>query len=231
MNTVLREEKKYLFRAEDAKSLEGKLDSVLTEDENNGAEGYIIRSLYFDTIYDSDFFDKVDGIETRRKLRLRIYDPKGDFAMLEMKQKQGSRQLKRSLRMTRADAEELIRGNSSVLLSYPDEFAAECYALILMKCYRPRTIVQYRRKAYVAKENRIRVNFDTKIEATESSFDLFAEDLNMYPVFDQYRVILEVKYNGFLLSYIKDLLKKAEKSEISVSKYTLARQQAYGTGI
>ncbi|HRR37061.1 MAG TPA: molecular chaperone, partial [Clostridia bacterium] len=44
-----------------------------------------------------------------------------------------------------------------------------------------------------------------------------------YPVFSQDGVILEVKYNGFLLSYIKDMLDRVEQSELSVSKYALSR--------
>ena len=28
-------------------------------------EGYIIRSLYFDSLYDRDFYDKEDGVEKR----------------------------------------------------------------------------------------------------------------------------------------------------------------------
>ena len=45
----------------------------------------------------------------------------------------------------------------------------------------------------------------------------------MYPVLDPFHMVLEVKYNGFLLSYIKDLLNLVERSELSVSKYCLAR--------
>jgi len=33
------------------------------QDPNNGIHGYTVRSLYFDTIYDKDFFEKRDGIE------------------------------------------------------------------------------------------------------------------------------------------------------------------------
>ena len=71
------------------------------EDPHNGISGYPVRSLYFDTLDDRDFHEKAAGVELRRKLRLRSYDPAADFAMLEMKQKQGASQLKRSLRVTR----------------------------------------------------------------------------------------------------------------------------------
>ena len=49
----------------------------------------------------------------------------------------------------------------------------------------------------------------------------------MYPVLDKFSVVLEVKFNGFLLDYIKDMLNEVNKSELSVSKYMLARQASY----
>ncbi len=227
MNVVTREEKKFLISLAEFRTKSQYLDGLMLQDEHNGIDGYIIRSLYFDTVYDDDFFEKLDGLETRRKIRLRIYDPKHDFAMLEMKQKQGASQKKRSLRMSREDAEALIAGKYEVLLQYEEEFARECYGLMQYKCYRPKTIVQYNRKAYIAKENKIRITFDNNIIATETNFDLFSENLVMYPVLDKFNVVLEVKFNGFLLDYIRQFINSINKSELSVSKYALARQQSY----
>ena len=227
MNVVTREEKKFLISLEEFRKKSNYLDALMLQDEHNGTDGYIIRSLYFDTVYDDDFFEKLEGVETRRKIRLRIYDPKHDFAMLEMKQKQGASQKKRSLRMTKADAEDLIKGRYDVLLKYKEDFARECYALMQYRCYRPKTIVQYNRKAYIAKENKIRITFDNNIIATECNFDLFSENLAMYPVLDKFNVVLEVKFNGFLLDYIRQFINSINKSELSVSKYALARGQSY----
>ena len=42
-------------------------------------------------------------------------------------------------------------------------------------------------------------------------------------VTDPALAILEVKYNGFLLSYIKDLLQSCSVSETSASKYGMSR--------
>ena len=214
MNKVAREEKKFLISVDEAIRISHRLEQGMKGDPHNGTHGYIIRSLYFDTIYDGDYFEKVDGVEVRRKIRLRCYDPNGEFAMLEMKQKQGANQLKRSLRLTREDQEP---------------FAAECYGLMNCRCYRPKTIVQYNRKAFIAKENKIRITFDSNIVSTESSFDLFDPELNMNPVLDKYDVVLEVKFNGFLLDYIRRLINSVNRSELSVSKYVLARQNGYRT--
>jgi len=49
----------------------------------------------------------------------------------------------------------------------------------------------------------------------------------MYPVLDKFNVVLEVKFNGFLLDYIRQFINSINKSELSVSKYALARQQSY----
>ena len=223
MNEVNRQEKKYLITLADMQQLAGRLDQVMLQDPHNGAGGYLIRSLYFDTIDNRDYQEKLDGIELRRKIRLRVYDPAATFAMLEMKQKEGHYQKKRSLRVGRADAIEIAAGEYRSLLGYDDPFAAECYGLMRMRCYRPATVVVYRRKAYIARENRIRITFDHSIQANEACFDLFSPNLSLYPVLDPFLGILEVKYNGFLLSYIKKLVNTANRSEQSVSKYCLAR--------
>ena len=224
MNRVFREEKKFLISIDESIQKSHRLSAVLAADPHNGVNGYTVRSLYFDTVYDGDFYDKLDGIETRRKIRLRCYSPKDDFAMLEMKQKQGASQLKRSLMLSREDAIRLTKADYTPLLKYSEPFAAECYALMNLRCYRPKTIVEYNRKAFIAKENKTRITFDSNIVATESSFDLFDERLNMYPVLDKYDVVLEVKFNGFLLDYIRRMLNGVNRSELSVSKYVLARQ-------
>ena len=229
MNRVFREEKKFLISLPEALQISSRLSQVMLEDAHNGIHGYRIRSLYFDTIDDTDYYEKAAGVELRRKLRLRCYDPSADYAMLEMKQKQGASQLKRSLRVTREDAERLRHGNYASLLRYPEAFAAECYALLHSRCYRPKAIVEYDRKAFIAKENKIRITFDSRIVSTESCFDLFSPQLNMNPVLDPYCVVLEVKYNGFLLDYLRELINTVDRSELSVSKYVLARQNGYQT--
>ena len=205
MNRVFREEKKYLIGMAEALQRSHLLGQVMREDPHNGVHGYRIRSLYFDTVYDEDYHEKLAGIETRRKIRLRCYDPAAGYAMLEMKQKQGASQLKRSLRVTREVAQRLITGDYTPLLQSREAFAVECYA----------------------KENKIRVTFDSRIVATESSFELFDERLNMTPVLAPGAVVMEVKYNGFLLDYIRRMINTVDQSELSVSKYMLARQNGY----
>lgn len=223
MREVLRQEKKYLLSYDQFRTLDNTFEKVLHPDSHNGITGYAVRSLYYDTLQERDFYEKEDGLEIRRKIRLRTYSPSSDFAMLEMKQKQGENQKKRSLRVTREDAAELSQGRYGCLLGYEDSFAKECYGLMNRMCYRPKSIVEYQRKAYVASENKTRITFDFNIRATESDFRIFAPDLNMNPVLDPYLVVMEVKYSGFMLSYIKKMVSLEGKSPLSVSKYSLSR--------
>lgn len=213
------------------KRLAGALTPVMLQDKHNGAQGYRIRSLYFDTVNERDYEEKLDGIEKRRKLRLRLYDPAADFAMLEIKQKQGPYQKKRSLRLDRADAEQIACGRYDSLLCYDEPVAAEMYALLQIHCYRPKTIVEYRRFAFIARENQIRVTLDHDIRSTEAHLDPFDPMLDLYPVLDPFNGVLEVKYNGFLLGYIKEQVNRADRSELTVSKYCLARSAGLRFGI
>ena len=196
---------------------------VMISDPHNKSDGYPIRSLYFDSLDDRDFDDKEEGMELRQKIRLRNYGPQSDFAKLEMKQKQGPYQRKRSLSLCKADAQRLIRGDYSPLLTVPDDFGRECYGIMNMYCYQPRSVVEYRRKAFIAKENNIRVTLDHHIIGTEANYDIFSPSLMQNTLFDQSLAVLEVKYNGFLLSYIKDLVSEVNQSETSVGKYALSR--------
>lgn len=223
MNEVLRQERKFLISLSQFYHFSHQLSQIMELDGHSQGEGYLIRSLYYDTLDDKDYEDKEDGVELRRKIRLRNYGPDTPFAMLEMKQKQGSNQKKRSLRMERGDAIRLSEGDYSVLLGYKEPFAAECFSLMNMLCYRPKAVITYHRKAFVAKENKIRVTFDHHIVGSESCYDIFSPGLTENMLFDPYLVVLEVKYNGFLLSYIKDMLMECDSSEISVSKYCLGR--------
>lgn len=205
---------------------ESQLDALLHQDPHNGADGnYLVRSLYFDTPRNRDFQEKADGVELRKKLRLRIYSTEAATVLLEMKQKQGNNQFKRSLLMKREDAEQLAEGNFAPLLDYKEDFAAECYALINRDLYLPGTIVEYQRKAYVLPENDIRITLDSQIRAAECCGSLFFErSPGLYPVMDPWKTILEVKYNHFLLSYVRDIIRSCNQSELSLSKYCMARK-------
>lgn len=73
MRDVLREEKKFLLNQVEALKLRNYLSNVVHTDSHNGPDGYQVRSLYFDSLSNRDFQEKEDGLELRRKFRLRVY--------------------------------------------------------------------------------------------------------------------------------------------------------------
>lgn len=227
MNIVLRKEEKYTIKKQEALFFYDRFEKIMNKDEFSKDGSYTVRTLYFDTVEDKDFFDKINEQYLRRKIRLRIYNPNDEMVKLEIKQKQDVFQKKRSLSITRQDAKQLIDGNTSVLLNYDSEFANEAYSLICLECYRPKTIIEYQRSAFMAKENQIRLTFDSCIRATESCMDLFSESLLLNPIIDPSYAIFEVKYNHFMLSYISEIIADVDRAAVSSSKYCMARSIGY----
>ena len=227
MLTVLRREEKYPMQLLEARQYQARFSQLLARDSYSRGGSYMVRSLYFDTADDKDYFDKITEQNLRRKIRLRIYSPDDQFAKLELKQKENVYQRKRSLLISRAEAEELIVGNYSVLLRRDEPFAAEMFAIMSNEVYRPKVIVEYQRTAFMAKENNIRLTFDSQIRATESSVDLFSPSLPLYPVTGADKVIFEVKYDRFMLGYISDIISTIDRRSITSSKYCLARSIGY----
>ena len=225
---VLRTEKKHNLNKLQVAGVKSRLSEIMSGDPINGYKPYLVRSLYFDTIFNDDFFEKLAGVEKRQKIRLRIYNTNSQTAKLEIKEKQGSTQLKRSLLLTREEAIRLEKCDYEVLRSKDDELAEELYYLMKTKIYRPVCIVEYDRIAYAHPTNDIRITFDSNIRSNEGNFSIFDPKLQCYPVFSNNNTVMEVKYNGFLLSYIKETLGNLDCHETAVSKYCMARRVGLG---
>lgn len=224
MLDVSRRELKYLVSLADTGSIKKKLSALIREDDHNGENGYLVRSLYFDSLLDSDFEDKVDGYDNRQKVRLRVYNFDSQTAKLELKEKSGAAQRKRSLLINRKEAESMIRGDYGFLLEREEEIAHKLYTFMLTKCYRPKCIVEYDRMAFCEPVNDIRITFDMNLRATEAGLsELFDKNLILYPVCDKSEVTMEVKYNGFLYTHIKNIISQSDKMQVSNSKYVRAR--------
>ena len=223
MIEVSRKELKYLLSLDEVLRIKSKLQSVMKSDSHNGLNGYRVRSLYFDTLFDSDFEEKVAGYDKRQKIRLRIYGDTNSIIKLELKAKEGSFQKKSSLVLSREEAEKIISGDYTLLMERTEELAHRIYILMTSKMYRPKCIVEYDRWALIRNENDIRITFDSNLRATESNFDIFCDNLILYPVSSASEITMEVKYNGFLYTYIKNVISLCSRVHISNSKYCRAR--------
>lgn len=224
-SSVFRNEKKYFIPYRDALSLRGKFDEVLKRDEYSDASGYMVRSLYFDSINNIDYKTKLAGVEVRKKIRLRIYSARSHRCKLELKEKNGDLQHKISIWIDKEDALELVRCNYSILTKYfvKSKDAVGIYTIMVMGCYRPVSMVEYDRIAYIYPLYNTRITIDMNVRSSESDWDLFSEKI-LYTVLLKEEVILEVKYNLKLVRFISDILKQYHLTQCSVSKYCMGRK-------
>lgn len=216
---VKRTEQKIVITVQEAMQLQKRLDNIMPRDSHSKSyDGYEIRSLYFDTVADRCCAEKEDGLSVHEKIRIRTYGSNSDVIKLECKRKVGEFQTKKSLIIDRQTCESLIKGDYSVLLKIENPMGKMFYEKLSSGMF-PKCIIQYKRMSYNIDTNNIRITFDSDIRTTESSFDIFKENLLTYPIAPGDMVILEVKYNNFLFDYIKDALKSVRKSPTSFSKY------------
>ena len=220
---VKRTENKFIINKKEALILKKRLDMIIPRDEHSISEdGYEIRSLYFDTIWDRCCQEKEDGLQFHEKIRARIYGTNGDVIKLESKKKNGEFQVKQTMLIKRDTLDQICRGNYGVLLKYDDPLAVYFYKK-LSEGMIPKNIIQYNRLSFCLNINNIRITFDSGIRATESCFDLFQDPLQAHPILPENLVILEVKYNDFLFDYIKNALSVLEEKQTSFSKYFSGR--------
>lgn len=228
MIDVSRREIKYRISPYEISGLKRRLAPIMRCDRHNGRGGYLVRSLYFDTPFDTDYEDKIGGYNERRKIRLRLYDPQDETVKLELKEKKGTAQRKRSLLLNREEAEQMICGRYGFLQKRNEELALWLYTFMAGKCYRPKCIVEYDRFAYYLEHNDTRVTFDTGLRSGEANLNIFDKNLVLYPVRSALENTLEVKFSGFLFTSVKNELNRFEGMPVSSSKYCLARMVSKG---
>lgn len=226
--SVFRSENKYLLSYAEALDLQRRLDVLLTRDAHSGPNGYLVRSLYFDSANNIDFSTKLAGTELRKKIRLRTYDPAGPACKLELKEKNGDLQHKRSLLLTRAESQRLCQGELGVLVPHfcRSESAASLYKIMALGAYRPAALIEYDRIAYVYPRFDTRITFDMRVRSNEARLDLFDPYPCYTPVLDG-QVILEVKYDRTLMGFLSGLLRPYCLTRVSVSKYCFGRKIFY----
>ena len=217
---TFRHEQKYVIPYHEMLSLRSKFNDLLTIDRDSN--GYMVRSLYFDSVEDEDYYDKLGGEANRKKIRLRIYDTVRDYVKLEIKAKFGSEQLKESIVIDRKMAKELIKGNYRVLLDIKSETAKKIYTIMSKGYYRPKVIIEYDRIAYLTTTT-TRVTFDFNVRRSYDFDNFFSDNINYFNVTDGKDIILEVKYDRFLEPYISKILDNKVSRYQSVSKYIMGR--------
>ena len=227
MAVPLRHELKFFISPLQYQVLSRTLKATLNPDPNGDENNqYHIRSLYFDTAYDSALYDKINGTANRDKYRIRIYNFSDQMIRLECKSKFRDLISKRSVRITRDLAEQLISADPTGLESTASGLVSDTFREMRTNLLHPVVIVDYLREAYLHPAEEVRITFDMQLRSGLNSVDMFNPYLPTVPPFDHDEIILEVKYNQVMPPYNRDLLctycPNAQQS--AISKYTWCRR-------
>jgi len=217
---TFRHENKYRIDKVTMYNIRDKLSNLLQIDRN--IEGYTVRSLYFDSVNDIDYYEKLEGAYNRKKIRLRIYDDNFEFIKLELKSKFDNHQLKKSLVIDKKTAIYLINGYYEILLSLNNKYATEIYYIMRSNCYRPKCIIEYDRIAFTS-HNNTRITLDFNIRSSNDVLNFFSNSVNFVNLVSYNEVVLEIKFDRFLEPYIATVLKGSVNMQESVSKYVMGR--------
>ncbi len=215
-----RHELKFIMTPANALLLKRLLFQLMEIDPNGDTLGrYMVRSLYFDTLGGSAFFDKIDGVEYRKKYRIRYYNNDTDFIRLESKLKIDDLSKKTQERISLDLAQHLMKGEIDEIELKPNSVLTDFALDIKLNALRPSVIVDYQRTAFLQKELDVRITFDELIRSRVYDTDLFKTDYASITVLEPEEVVLEVKYNDIIPSTIADVIKHTPMIRLAVSKY------------
>ena len=228
MAIAVRHELKYLIGQRQYLVLKSALRGLLNVDPNAARTGgeYSIRSLYFDNVFDSAYYDKINGVKDRDKYRMRIYNYSDAAIFMECKTTVGNYISKRSVKIPRSLADRLIAADADGLEFTANGLLRDVFREMRVNLLHPAVIVDYDREPYVHKAEEVRITFDKNLRTGMNSTDIFNAGITTIPVFDSDVMVLEVKYNRFLPQYIADVISFccSEAVQTAVSKYTMCRR-------
>ena len=214
-----RHEIKFIINKKHANILKQRLMMLMDVDQN-GKNGYFIRSLYFDTMSSDAYYDKIDGVSYREKYRIRMYNQDDNYIRLEKKIKNDNLTLKEQTIITKKECLDII--NNDIDLSFKDGLLKEFLIDVKTKNLVPSVIVDYDRFALTYPISDVRITFDYNIKSGIYNYNLFGSD-NDLKILDENTIVLEVKYNEVLPEFIDAILKSVPTMKTAFSKFAMCR--------
>ena len=217
-----RHEVKHLITQADAISIRHNLSAVAKTDPHVQADGsYTIRSLYFDDIRNTALWEKLDGVNERRKFRIRYYNDDLSFIMLECKQKRDNVGCKIQQRLTQEEVKRIMEGDIDWMVHSGKPLLVTLYVEMKAKGLKPKCVVEYRRFPFVYGPGNVRVTIDWNIRTGTPDGFLDPEGLTI-PV-DGDPMLLEVKWDDYLPNVIKRAVALKGRGQGAFSKYAACR--------
>ena len=216
-----RHEFKHEIDYADVLALRSRLSAVTQHDENSINGRYVIRSLYFDNFDDKALLEKINGVNCREKFRLRLYNGDTSYILLEKKSKINGLCSKEQVQLTLNEAKSIIEVREYNAKS-ENPLLNELYIKMQTQLLKPKTIVEYTREAFVYPAGNVRVTLDYNIRTGISCVDFLNPDCVTVPAGDT-PVVLEVKWDEYLPSVIRDIVQLPSKHTSAFSKYAVCR--------
>lgn len=220
-----RHELKYIISKNQAEILKQRLKLIMDCDKNAlYSDGtYLIRSLYFDDINSSSYYEKLDGVLYRKKYRIRLYNGDDNFIRLECKYKHNNMTAKKQALINKEICSKIIDGRIDDILS-DNELVNTFLNEMKVKHLIPSVIVDYKRVSYTYPVSTVRITFDSNIKSGRYNYNLF-DNLDAYlSVIEDENVVLEVKFDEVLPSQIAIVLGTIPSFRQAVSKFALCRE-------
>lgn len=219
-----RHEIKHYINHSDYMVIKNRLMHVMKIDKNASENNeYKIRSLYFDNLKDKVLMEKINGINHREKFRIRFYNDDHSFINLEKKSKINGLCSKDSELITKEECEKILKGDIEFLRYSNKALFVEFYSKIKGDLLKPKSIVDYKREAYIYRLGNVRITFDKNIRTGIYSTKIFDNNLPTIEAIDNNIVVLEVKFDEFLPELIQDIIQTNERRASAISKYAASR--------
>ncbi len=223
----MRHEDKYICSGRQLALIRTRLQSVMRIDEHQKGENYRIRSLYLDTASRRFYEESMNGVDNRKKYRIRFYDMNDGLLRIERKDTVGGMKQKINHITNRGVTEQILSGE---VVLCDDGLLGEIHNLQVTEGLRAAAIVDYVRCAYTYPTGNVRITFDTNLACTGRCEDLFNENAALLPLLPPDRNILEVKYDAVLPGFISKMIDIGDLERVSFSKYVYAINILNGNG-
>ena len=230
MERRFRHEYKYLCDNTQNAVLKMRAQGLLQLDRNALDTGYYhIRSLYFDTLDSQCYWENESGNDRRDKYRIRIYNADSKKLILEKKSKERQMTSKISCFISEDICRQLMKNEPVQITEDMEETKKRLLLEMQLKGMRPAVIVEYQRFPYVEKNGNVRITFDENISSSNDINHFLEKKIITRPVLKAGQSVLEIKWDAFLPSYLKEHLRLETLQWTSYSKYYLCRKfNTYG---
>jgi hypothetical protein len=188
---------------------------------------YTVRSIYYDTDDLRFYYEKMDGVKVRKKLRVRTYNgpENGSPAYFEIKRKFGRRGVKERVSLPVTSVEPALRahdlGDIVAERPYVDRKVIEKFRFNLrVEALRPVVLVAYEREAFIGRTGvRARVTFDSNIRscADPELGQLFDEPCLRQ--FEDEHFVLEMKFDELMPKWMCKLIRLLNLRDGPYSKF------------